>query len=172
MTLVSTVTVGAGGASQIDFSSVPQTGTDLIVHLSGRNTVDANSNGAIVYLRPNGSSSNGSSRMLVGTGTTSISETDTNIYGRMVPSDYTSNTFSVTTFYIANYAGSTNKSISTDAVNENNATATRTQIIASLWSSTSAITSISLVPAGGTFAQYSVASLYTVTKGSGGATVS
>jgi hypothetical protein len=34
MTALSTVTVGAGGAATIDFTSIPQTYTDLIVKIS------------------------------------------------------------------------------------------------------------------------------------------
>jgi hypothetical protein len=46
--------------------------------------------------------------------------------------------------YIPNYAGSSNKSVSIDAVTENNATAAEANLVAGLWSSTAAITSITL----------------------------
>ena len=83
----------------------------------------------------------------------------------------TANTFNSTTFYIPNYAGSTNKSFSFDQVNENNTTAANQVLGSVLWSNTAAITSISLTSPGYNFVQYSTASLYGITKGSGGATV-
>ena len=36
--LISSVTVGSGGASSIDFTSIPQTYTDLVVRWSTRGT--------------------------------------------------------------------------------------------------------------------------------------
>jgi len=42
MQLIETVTVGAGGSSLITFSNVPQTGTDLLVTVSGRSTGSSN----------------------------------------------------------------------------------------------------------------------------------
>ena len=35
---ITTVTVGSGGASSIDFTSIPQTYTDLVIKTSARNT--------------------------------------------------------------------------------------------------------------------------------------
>jgi len=37
-TLISSVTVGSGGAATMTFSSIPQTYTDLLVRVSARNT--------------------------------------------------------------------------------------------------------------------------------------
>ena len=84
----------------------------------------------------------------------------------------TSNTFGNTSVYIPNYAGSTNKSVSSDAVTENNATTASQQILASIWNNTSAITSIFVSDTGSNLVQNSTASLYGILRGSGGATVS
>ena len=35
---IATVTVGSGGAANIEFTSIPATYTDLVIHLSGRTT--------------------------------------------------------------------------------------------------------------------------------------
>ena len=79
--------------------------------------------------------------------------------------DSTANTFANGEFYIPNYAGSTNKSVSADGVTENNATAARATLTAGLWSNTAAINQITLLPiAGGTFAQYSTATLYGISN--------
>jgi hypothetical protein len=72
----------------------------------------------------------------------------------------TASTFGNGEVYIPNYAGSTNKSMSADGVSENNGTEAYTDLIANLWSNTSAITSILLYPDSGTWQQYSTATLY------------
>lgn len=166
MKLVSTVTVGAGGASSIQFTSIPQTGTDLLLLVSGRST---NTSQAF-EIRFNGSSASLSDRYLYGSGSAAASGTDSAIYGYATQSTDTASTFGNVQIYVPNYAGSTNKSLSVDSVTENNATAALQVLTAGLWANTAAITSLSL--SGFTFAQYTTASLYTITKGSGGATVS
>ena len=173
MTLVSTVTVGSGGAASIDFTSIPQTGTDLLVVLSAKATGAGGD--YVATMKFNGLTTNRSSRYLSGNGTNAVSGTSTLLrIGVVSGTGWTANTPSNTQIYIPNYAGSSNKSVSIDAVAENNGTDGSQIIEAGLWSSTAAITQITLDLAlygGVNFAQYSTASLYTITKGSGGASV-
>lgn len=181
MKLIASVDVGAGGASNITFSSIPQTYTDLQITLSGRTTnTSTPGDGPYIIMRMNSSTSGYVDRILVGSGSAVVSQSfttnDALLLKTMVnPGSATANTFSSTQIYIPNYAGSSNKSVSSDGVYENNATNAYQAIQASLWSNSSAINSISLSLYDGTapnWAQYSTASLYGITKGSGGATVS
>lgn len=159
---IASVTVGSGGASSIDFTSIPSTYTDLVVLTSFRCTTTA-SNGATVKF--NGSSSSYSEIYLVGTGSGTLTGTQTIISQRMVDSASTSNTFTNTSLYIPNYAGSSNKSTSTDSVAENNSSSALMNLNAGLWSNTSAINQVSFTPtSGGNFAQYSTAVLYGISK--------
>jgi hypothetical protein len=171
MTLVSTVTVGSGGAANIDFGSIPQTGTDLLIVASIRNT----STGSLLATRFNGDSSTSWQMIrLYGDGSTRVSDAPSNtyLYAPLNTSSSTDNTFNNVSIYIPNYAGSSQKSVSVDAVTENNATAAQQVILAGLWPNTAAITSISLFNnANQTLAEHSTASLYLITKGSGGASV-
>jgi len=153
---IASVTVGSGGASSIDFSSVPSTYTDLVIKVSARDTT---ANGEF-YLRFNSSTTNYSDRWLYGTGTAASSTTNTKLDFFLASSGYTANTFGNTEIYVPNYTSSNYKSVSGDSVQENNATASYTLLEAGLWSDTAAITSVNLIPAGGTFAQYSTATLY------------
>ena len=83
----------------------------------------------------------------------------------------TANTFANVQIHIPNYASSNYKSYSSDGGEENNATAAVMGIWAGLWSDTSAITEIKLEDYnGGSWVQYSSASLYGVTSGSDGTT--
>ena len=159
--LIASSTVGSGGAASIDFTSIGATYTDLVVKLSARcSTTDT-----WVNLSLNGSSSNFSSKRLTGNGSAAESGSQTNNFASILNenSSYTANTFSNGEFYIPNYANtSNNKSVSSDSVNENNATTAVTALIATLWSSTAAINQITLTPNAGTFVQYSTAYLYGV----------
>lgn len=170
MSLVSTITVGAGGAASISFTGIPATGTDLLVVLSGRGASD---DIAQVFMTLNGDVY-GSAIWLTGSGSSASSSSGSTFrvgFTNPAPSS-TANTFSNLSVYLPNYAGSSNKAYSYEHVSENNATAVTTEMGAGLWPNTAAITSLSLyIQAGVKLAQYSTASLYTITKGSGGATV-
>ena len=161
---IATVTVGAGGAANMDFTSIPSTYTDLCVKVSVRKTDSGNENMGIRFNATGGTGY--SYKKLQGTGSTVNSASGSataSIYMEdfIEGTDSTANTFANGEFYIPNYAGSTNKSVSADGVTENNATAARATLTAGLWSNTSAINQITLLPiAGGTFAQYSTATLY------------
>ena len=180
VTKIQTVTVGSGGSTTIDFTSIPGTYTDLLIDLSARNSAAGN---ADVYAQFNGvTTSTYTMRRLYGTGSgggnadavSSASATGFRV-GRSLDSNYTSSTFSNCSIYIPNYAGSTTKSATTDQVEENNNASSSLQLITGCtWTGTAAITQITLKQLdGNNFAQYSSATLYGVTKGSsGGVTVS
>ena len=163
---IATVTVGAGGAANIEFTSIIGTYTDLVVKLSARcNNAAVTGNMAISI---NGSSANLSRRLIYGSGSATASTNNTDGYvGDVVGNNATASTFSNTEIYFPNYSGSTNKSFSTDNVTENNATEAWAFMVAGLWSQTAAITSIRLAPLSPqswSFSQYSTATLYGISK--------
>jgi hypothetical protein len=169
MTLISTVTVGAGGAANITFSSIPQTYTDLQVVLSGRN-VNAPNAGSLSL---NGSTASFTTRSLWANGN---SVGSSNFTGGpeigITGSGDTANTYGSLLAYLPNYTSATSKSISIDYVTENNDLYVSFAISGTTWANNAAITTIALIPQSGTLTQYSTASLYGILKGSGGATVS
>jgi hypothetical protein len=127
-------------------------------------------------VKVNGSSSSYSGRELRGydNGLVSSTTSATTFWdiARTNDTNTTANTFGSYQIYLPNYAGSTNKSMSSESVEENNSnTLYYLSIGAGLWSNTAAITSISILP-GSSWVQYSTATLYGITKGSsGGVTV-
>lgn len=156
--LIASYTVGSSGTSTIDFTSIPSTYTDLCLKLSLRmNTTNLE----YYSLRFNNSTSNFTYRTIEGSGSSAASFSgSTGTYGFPVPSNYTADTFSNAEIYIPNYAGSNNKSFSIDTVTENNATEAYADLIAGLWSDTSAINRITLYVTTNNFVQYSTAYLY------------
>lgn len=158
---IATVTVGAGGATSIEFTSIPATYTDLLVKISARITRPGVATD-IMNVSFNGTSTNESSRRIEADGSLVTSASNSLLLAYTADgSGATANTFGNGDFYIPNYAGSNYKSASNDGVSENNATTAYIGMAANLWSNTSAITSITFTPDAGTnFVQYSTATLY------------
>ena len=162
-----TVTVGAGGASSISFTSIPQTYTDLVIKSSTRMTGIGVIYWANMFLTFNGSSSRYSSRILANANGSVATETSaqTNYiqYSYSVGKDSTASTFSNTEIYIPNYTGSNYKLVSIDSVTENNGTQILLSLANGLWSDSSAITQITLTnPDTSNYVQYSTFTLYGV----------
>jgi len=161
--LIASSTVGAGGAADITFSSIPATYTDLCITFSLRDNVAGVNNNILLTI--NGSTSGYSERSLYGDGSAVASASRSNVNIGLFYSasaNATSNTFANGSIYIPNYAGSNNKSISIDVVTENNATTAYAVFNAALWSDSAAITSLKLAANGASFVQYSTAYLYGV----------
>lgn len=173
MKLIETKTVGTA-TNTLQFTSIPQTFTDLYIVLSVRTTIADNL--GYTTLRVNNSTSNWTTRFLQGnsSGTSSGSTTTApDFFGS--GGNTTSNTFGNGSVYIPNYTGSTNKSLSIDFVSENNASGAFSaiqRIVAALWSSSSAITSFEVVADGSTnLAVGTTVSIYGITKGTDGIVV-
>jgi hypothetical protein len=165
MTLVSTVTVGSGGAASIEFTGIPQTGKDLLVLTSLRSNSPGSSDYLVMFLN-NNTGANYSQRLLLGSGSAASSTSETSVTytyaGFMSATTSTASTFGNSQAYIANYTVSAGKSFSVDGISENNATAAQSGLIAGLWNQTAAITSLQLQPSNGNFSQHSTASLYII----------
>ena len=157
---IATVTVGSGGATTIDFTSIPATYTDLILKLSGRDN-RADESFTALFIKVNNSTSNLTTKRLYGNGASAFSDSPAGFIGTNTAPLATASTFSNLEIYFPNYAGSTNKSFSSDAVTENNATTSFVSLNAGLWSQTTAINQLTVYCAdSANFVQYSTATLY------------
>lgn len=154
-TLIETVTVGVGGVASIEFGSIPQTYTDIVVMLSTRSA----STGQQIICAVNGSTATSQKSIFAdGTGfKTSASGSTWLGFGNS--SAETASVFGNMQIYFPNYSGSTNKSVSADSVMENNAAAAYMALTATLFG-TAAITGLTFTTNNGNFVQYSSASLY------------
>ena len=175
MQLIETKTLGTAAAS-IEFTSIPQDGTDLILLSSLRGGFSGTAQD--FGFRFNGDSTSGryTRRQLTGNGSSAASSsfsTTQGLLGAFSAATSTANTFGNGLLYIPKYTEAVQKSSSVDAVGENNATAANQALVANLYNQTTAITSILIFTVNGdNILAGSTASLYKVTKGSGGATVS
>lgn len=170
MELIQTVTVGSGGASSIEFTDIPQDGTDLFLAISGR------SNRADTYdifgVRVNGAiaSNRYFVRYIQATGSANsnlTSSSDYAIWGGYQPAaSATSNTFGSIKYYFSNYANTTAEKVTfIESAGENNTSTAYMLLGAGIAKSTSAITSLMVWSFNSAnFVQYSTASLYKITK--------
>lgn len=164
MTLINTISVGAGGVSSIDFTSIPSTYTDLYLKLSLRSST-ANDR-RILFARFNGVTSGYADKSIRGYNNGIASQTDNGGNNSIAVWDApaanaTSSIFSNIDIYVYNYTSSNSKSVLGDGAGENNsATLAITGLTTGLSNITSAISSISLFFDSGTLVQYSTASLY------------
>jgi hypothetical protein len=166
MMLISSNTVGSGGAASVTFSSIPATYTDLVVKISSRQT-NAQIYGVLNFQFNSSGGTAYSYKLLQGDGSAATSTGQTgvdSIYGVYsdVGANATANTFSNIEMYIPNYTSSNYKSVSLDQVAENNSSTANTILNAGLWANTSAITSIVMATggSGANFVQYSTFYLY------------
>ncbi len=152
------------GQTSIEFTSIAGTYTDLCLKLSLR--TDRSAPESALRLTFNNSATGYSNRMIEGNGASAASYTGGSTFidlGYAPAATATASTFNNHELYIPNYAGSANKSVSIDAVQENNTSTAYANLIAGLWSNSAAITSIKVVPSTAVnFVQYSTAYLYGV----------
>jgi hypothetical protein len=153
-TQIASVTVGSGGAANIEFTSIPSTYTDLMVYYSLR----LSSNDSFGRINLNGTTT--TKIRVYGDGSGTGSDTNAVVDFRIDPDNATANTFGSGSLYIPNYTSSSYKSYSIDTVYENNATTAVAQLLGGLWSDTAVVNAIKFLPQSGNFVQYSTATLY------------
>lgn len=155
MKLVETITVGAGGASSIEFTSIPQTGVDLLLVVSDR----TNQTGSFVTI--NGSAiTTFSSIYAQGNGSTASSGSQTTAFKVGGSTSYTADTFGSGQVYIFDYTSSDTKVLAMQGVSENNSTGSLIRMTHSSYTTSSPVTSLAVTNA--TFEQFSTASLYII----------
>jgi hypothetical protein len=162
---IASSTVGSGGAANIDFTSIPATYTDLLLLISVRGTTASVS--LSLQMTINGGGVTYTDRFLYGTGSAAASSGNggTTGYLEEIPgASATASTFCNTSVYIPNYTSAYNKSMSTEATQENNTTAANMGLMGAYWTTASVISQITLRPVSGNFAEFSSATLYGINK--------
>jgi hypothetical protein len=157
---IAEVTVASPQAN-IDFTSIPSGYTDLVVKWSARSNRSAVTDPMRIGF--NGSTSSFTNKYLSGNSSSAISGSSARYLGEASGNTATASTFANGEIVIPNYAGSNNKSASSDNVSENNSGGSGDAVAtfaATLWSNTAAITSVELTLDTGSFMQHSTFTLY------------
>ena len=164
---IATVTVGSGGASSIEFTSIPGTYQHLQVRMIQKFTTTS---GIISNARARFNSDSGNNyarHNLYGTGSSAFAYAESSMAYAYVgwpldSSATTSNTFSAAIIDLLDYAStSKTKTVRIFHGNEaNNSSYGNVGISSALWNSTSAVTSITITSDTGNWAQHTTAALY------------
>lgn len=163
---ISTVVVAAGGAANISFTSIPATYQHLQIRVSDKSTNTSGLYGATVMRFNGDSGTNYSTHGIYGTGGSvgpSSSTSDTGIYTSWIIDSATAraNMFSAGVIDIIDYANTAkNKTVHIINGLQDNVSQTPVGVRSGMWMNTSAVTSITLAPLSGNFAQFTTASLY------------
>jgi hypothetical protein len=155
---IATVTVGSGGASNVEFTSIPSSYEHLQIRGMGR----IGSGGQIGYVQINGdtTATNYYVHALEGDGSSAYAYA-VNTYPRYTSLPSNASQFGVTVIDILDY-DNTNKYKTLRALGgyDINGTGTIT-LYSGLWKNTNAITSVKLIPnSGASFTEYTTYALY------------
>jgi hypothetical protein len=174
MQLIATATVGSGG-SQIAFAGIPSTFTDLMILISARGS-RASLNDDLLMRFNSDSGSNYLTKIMQGSNV-NITATDQSTsfglpgYIGVPAANANANAFGNCSIYITNYSGGATKRWTSEAVAQSQDAGSSQLVAGGYWNSTAAINRIDLFLGFTVMNQGSVASLYGITKGSGGASV-
>jgi hypothetical protein len=160
---IATVTVGAGGASSVDFTSIPSTYTHLQIRGIGRTTTTNTDDN--IYMQFNGdTTSNYAAHYLYGDGSNALAAGVANITAlvacRITGASSTANRFGTTVVDILDYANTNKFKITRVLTAHDQNGSGYTFLLSGLWRSTSAISSIKLYVSPNNIAQYSQFALY------------
>ena len=162
--LIASQTLGSDTAS-VTFSSIPGTYDDLVLTGSARTSTTATADNLKIRFNGASTDTNHTARRLYANGATAASDTGSLIWaGPVTAASSTANTFGSFEIYIPNYSGSTYKSLSGSQAQENNTTTAYLYLVAGLWSDTSAINQIELLPFSNNIVTGSSFYLYGITK--------
>lgn len=160
--LIETNTVGSGGTASVTFSSIPTSYKDLVIKASLRATSSSGNSNFFMYFNGTTGSSY-AHRRIIGTASSVTTDTQTSQpwieFASISPNaTFTASTFASTEIWIPNFQGSGFKPVYAQHMGQNNGTQ-HAYLVAGIFTSTSAITSITL-DGTDSFAQYSTFSLY------------
>ena len=156
---IATVSVGSGGSSSISFTSIPSTYQHLQVRFLSKDGTGATTANVFYALNSDTTNTNYRAHYLYGDGGTAGAG---NEQTRVVSfsAGNTSSQFGVGVLDVLDYAN-TNKNTTTRALSGADANGSGLIVFSSsLWVNTSAVTTITMYPNSGNFAQYSSFALY------------
>lgn len=167
MDLLQRVTVGAGGAATIAFSSIPQTYQHLQIRVIARGSDSAFGGGRYFTLRFNGdSSSNYSYHELNGNGgatqAVALASQTSTYFQRATNAANGASIFGASIIDILDYSSTTKNKVIRNVGGYDANGSGLIYLVSGAWLSTSAITSMSIALEAGNFVQHTVASLYGV----------
>lgn len=161
---IATVTVGSGGAADVEFTSISSTYQHLQLRLVARSDAAATGNTGLVLRFNADTGSNYATHLLYGDGSSALASASSSsssiVAGNIIRDNETASIFSGIVIDVLDYASST-KATTVRCVGAYDANGSGLATLRSgLWTSTNAVTSLKLTLGGGNFKQHSTAALY------------
>ena len=161
---IATVTVGSGGASSIEFTSIPSTFHHLHLRMIFRNSSTNGSSRTTKLTFNADTAANYAYHQLYGDGSSAAANADSNVNyiftSTTTISTDTASVFAAMLLDVLDYA-STSKFKTVRGFHGRDQNGAGLALLDSgLWRSTSAVTSLTLAPIGNNFAQHTTAALY------------
>jgi hypothetical protein len=157
---IATVTVGSGGAANIEFTSIPSTYTHLQVRCIAKTTSSGSADEWLEMQLNGGTTAVGRRHSLYGSGSSASAESGTNPWWALSIQNDPTNVFSSAILDILDYANTNKYKTSRILWGYDNNGSGYVGMNSTLWESTSAITSIKLSGRFGNLKQYSHFALY------------
>lgn len=159
---ISTVTVGAGGTSSVNFTSIPSTFQNLQLRFVAKTTTSGTSSGGEIVRMTMNSTSFADSAYFYATGTTlsTGNNANTDFLANLVRASDTS-IFTAGIVDIFDYSDTNkNTTIRTIGGFNRNGTGSEMSLNINVWNSTTAISSLTITPSSGNFSEHSRFALY------------
>ena len=161
--LISTNTLNSA-ASSVTFSNIPQFYTDLKVVMSARSSNASNFDNPRISIN-NSTSTFTRKEIYAESGSAGSESVADRIIGNCPAANLTANTFGSLEFYLPNYTSSNYKFWSCDSVTGSNSATYSLWLLAGLWSTTTAVSTIAFsLQTGANFVQHSTFTLYGISN--------
>lgn len=162
---IATVTVGSGGASSVDFTSIPSTYKHLQVRWLARNASNSPFQASTLFLRMNSDTSStywNHGLVVDGSSVVSFSQSNTGYMNiiEAIANDATANIFTAGVLDILDYADTNKNKTARSFFGVDKNGSGKASLYSGSWPSTSAISSLSFIPQTSPLQQYSTFALY------------
>jgi hypothetical protein len=155
----------SGGVASVNFASISSSYTDLVVRAMTRNTSSGGHTGATQFLLGSSIAPTSTVRAYGDSNSGKGSDTYAPDSGGVTnESTTTANFWAIEEWYVPGYRESTAKGLILQSSQTGTGTTQYLQLATNYWSSTAAITSITLQPNGGTWAEGSTFYLYGISN--------
>ena len=164
---IATVSVGGGGAANIEFTGIPATYKHLQIRYIGRTDFSTVGADFLYSLNSDTTNSNYAYHRLGGDGSTAFAQgaTSSRIMGINTGSSAGASMFGAGILDILDYANTNKYKTARNLIGSDRNGSGIAGIYSNLWMNTNAVTTISLIPENGNWVQYSQFALYGI-KGS------
>jgi hypothetical protein len=160
---IATVTVGSGGAANVEFTSIPSTYTHLQIRAIAR--IASGGSSGIIQFNSDTTTTNYYHHLIEGLGSGALSAGSSNQFPFIISIPSTANTFAATVTDILDYTNTNKYKTLRILTGQDKSGSGELYLVSGLWKNTNAVTQILIKPNTSSFSEYTQFALYGI-KGS------